>query len=279
MAIGPDFATTRAVFFTFSEERGGGATAVAVGRGTLSGDGARLDDVSVIYRQQPAWNTTRHYGSRLVFDGPDHLFVTFGDRGSAFTHAQDPGNAIGAVVRIRPDGSIPADNPFADGVGGAPEVWSWGHRNIQAAAIGADGALWTVEHGAQGGDELNRPEAGVNHGWPIITYGDDYDGSPIGAGETARDGMAQPVYYWDPVVAPSGMVTYDADLFPAWRGDLLLGGLQAQAVVRLTLRRGLVYTEEWLPIGARVRDVAVAGDGALLVSTDNGEILRLLPAD
>ena len=188
VAISPDFATNRSVFLTFSEDRGQGLRAAAVARATLSADRTRLEDLSVIYRQQPAWDTDRHYGSRLVFDTDGSLFVTFGDRGSAFDAAQDPTNAIGAVIRLEPDGTIPDDNPFADGGEGAPEVWSWGHRNIQSATLGPDGALWTVEHGPQGGDELNRPEAGVNHGWPIITYGEDYGGGLVGEGITAREG-------------------------------------------------------------------------------------------
>ncbi len=277
VAISPDFATNRSVFLTFSEDRGQGLRAAAVARATLSADRTRLEDLSVIYRQQPAWDTDRHYGSRLVFDTDGSLFVTFGDRGSAFDAAQDPTNAIGAVIRLEPDGTIPDDNPFADGGEGAPEVWSWGHRNIQSATLGPDGALWTVEHGPQGGDELNRPEAGVNHGWPIITYGEDYGGGLVGEGITAREGLAQPVYYWDPVIAPSGMATYDGDLFPEWRGDLLIGGLQSQALVRLSLRDGRVHTEEWLPMGTRVRSVAIADDGAVLVGKDDGEIVRVVP--
>ncbi len=277
VVIGPDFAQDRAVFLTFSEDRGGGLLAAAVARGTLSADARALEDVSVLYRQEPPRPGGRHFGSRLVFDRSGALFATFGDRGDAFDDAQSPFNGVGAVVRILPDGSIPPDNPFADGRAGDPAVWSWGHRNIQAATLGLDGALWTVEHGAQGGDELNRPEAGANHGWPLIAYGEDYGGDPIGDGDTARDGMAQPVYYWDPVIAPSGMATYTGELFAGWRGDLLIGGLQAQALVRLSLREGQVYTEEWLPLGARVRSVAVALDGAVLVGTDAGEIVALRP--
>ena len=276
VVVSPDFSTDRLIFLTFSEDRGGGNSAPAVARGRLSGDASALEDVQVIFRQDPAWNTTRHYGSRLVFDRQGSLYVTFGDRGSSWTEAQSPASAIGAVVRIRPDGSPVADNPFASG-GGAPEVWSYGHRNIQAATLGADGALWTVEHGPQGGDELNRPVAGANHGWPIISYGEDYDGTPINEGETAREGMEQPVYFWDPVIAPSGMATYSGDVFPGWEGDLLIGGLQAQALVRLTLRGERVFTEEWLPMNARVRDVMVTSSGSVLVALDTGEIRRLIP--
>ncbi|TVR00229.1 MAG: PQQ-dependent sugar dehydrogenase [Deltaproteobacteria bacterium] len=277
VVLGPDFATDRSVFLTFAEPRDGGHTAPAVARGTLSADATRLDDVSILYRQEPSRPENRHFGSRMAFAPDGTLFATFGDRGAAFEDAQSPFNSIGAVIRILPDGSIPEDNPFADGENGAPAVWSWGHRNIQSATIGTDGALWTVEHGPQGGDELNRPDAGVNHGWPIITYGVNYGGRPVGQGITEQEGMAQPVYYWDPVIAPSGMATYRGDLFPDWEGDFLIGGLQSQSLVRLSLRDGLVHTEEWLPMSVRVRSVAVAPDGTVLVGTDAGEIVAILP--
>ncbi|MFK7927475.1 MAG: PQQ-dependent sugar dehydrogenase [Myxococcota bacterium] len=277
VAIDPDFSNNGRIYLTFAEDRGGGLSAPTVARGVLNAGNDGLDDVTILFRQTPAWNTTRHFGSRLVFGDDGTLFATFGDRGSAFTDAQDPNNAIGAVIRINTDGSVPADNPFADGVGGAPEVWSYGHRNIQSATWGADGALWTVEHGAKGGDELNRPKAGDNHGWPIISYGEDYNGSPIGDGSTAKDGLAQPMYYWDPVIAPSGMATYTGGLFDGWDGDLLIGGLRSEGLVRLSLRDGQVYTEEWFPLGVRVRSVAIAADGAVLVGTDAGQIVRIVP--
>lgn len=277
VAIGPDFASDRSVFLTFTEDRGGGTYAPAVARGTLSADGSRLEDLTVLYQQSPPRSEGRHFGTRLVFDRDGNLFVTFGDRGSSFEDAQSPFNGIGAVIRIRQDGSIPSDNPFVDGVDGDPAVWSWGHRNIQSATLDADGRLWTVEHGARGGDELNQPQAGLNYGWPIITYGQDYNGQPVGDGLTALDGMEQPVYFWDPVIAPSGMATYRGSLFEGWDGDLLVGGLQAQALVRLSLRDGRVYTEEWLPMGTRVRCVAIAEDGAVLLGTDAGEIVVVRP--
>lgn len=278
VAIDPrTFDADRRVFLTFVEDRGDGLTATSVARGVLDDDGAALDDLTVIFRQEPAWSTTRHFGARLVVDADGALFVTFGDRGSAFEEARSPFSAIGAVVRIDADGAALDDNPFADGVDGLPAVWSWGHRNIQSATIGPDGALWTVEHGPQGGDELNRVEAGVDHGWPIITYGQDYTGLPVGEGLTAQEGLAQPVYYWDPVVAPSGMATYAGGLFEGWDGDLLVGGLQSEGLVRLTLRDGRVFTEEWLPMGSRVRAVAVAQDGAVLVGVDAGQVLRVVP--
>lgn len=279
VAVSPEFAEDRLVFLSLAEARDDDLSGAAIARGVLSEDHRSLDDVTVIYRQEPAWSGGRHFGSRIVFDDDGKLFATFGDRGSAFDEAQDPGNAIGAVIRLNKDGSIPDDNPFADGGEGAPEIWSWGHRNIQAATLGRDGALWTVEHGPAGGDELNKPAAGVNHGWPIISYGRDYTGLPIGFGRTEQEGMAQPVYYWDPVIAPSGMATYTGALFEGWEGDLLVGGLVAQAVVRLTIRDDEVYTEEWLEIGQRVRDIAVDSDGSILIITDatDGAVLRLVP--
>lgn len=273
----PDFAANRRIYMTFSESRGNGQAAAAVARAVLSEDGSSLSELTTIYQQQPAWPGGRHFGSRLVFAADGTLFATFGDRGSAFDEAQDPTSAIGAVIRIDTDGGVPSDNPFADGGEGSPEIWSWGHRNIQAATLGADGALWTVEHGPQGGDELNRPEAGVNHGWPVITYGEDYGGGDVGDGITEAEGMAQPVYFWDPVIAPSGMATYSGTLFPDWEGDLLIGGLRAQGLVRLTVAGSEVCSEEWLPLGVRTRSVAMAADGAVLVGTDAGEILRIVP--
>ena len=277
VVISPNFEQDRQVFLSFSEARDGGKMAAAVARATLASDGSALEEATVIYRQEPPHRGGRHFGSRLVFDASGALFATFGDRGDAFEEAQSPFSGIGAVIRILPDGGIPQDNPFVDGEGGDPAVWSWGHRNIQSATIGPDGALWTVEHGARGGDELNRPESGANHGWPIISYGIDYSGRPIGEGLTQQEGMAQPVYYWDPVIAPSGMATYTGELFDDWRGDLLIGGLQAEAVVRLKVKEGRVYTEEWIPMGVRVRSLAIANDGAVLVGTDAGEIVALRP--
>jgi len=278
VALSPDFAVNRHVFLSYAEARDGGR-GTTIARGTLGAGNDRLDDVTILYRQAPAWSGGRHFGSRVVFSPDGTLFATFGDRGDAFTDAQDPTNAIGAVIRINADGSIPADNPFASGGAGAPEIWSWGHRNIQSATIGADGALWTVEHGPAGGDELNRPAPGVNHGWPIISYGEDYNGQPVGDGITEQGELAQPVYYWDPVIAPCGMATYEGDLFEGFQGDLLVGGLRANAVVRLSLWGGRVYTEEWLNVGSRVRDVAVDANGAIIVITDSedGRLLRLVP--
>ncbi|MFY8150914.1 MAG: PQQ-dependent sugar dehydrogenase, partial [Hyphomicrobiales bacterium] len=203
-------------------------------RGRL--DGTTLRDVGVIYRQTPKVGGGRHFGSRLVFAPDGTLFVTQGDRGSMSESAQDLATTIGKVVRIKPDGSIPADNPFIGRSDARAEIWSYGHRNAQGATIDpATGLLWTVEHGARGGDELNQPQAGRNYGWPVITYGRDYSGEKIGVG-TTRSGLEQPVYYWDPSIAPSGLTFYTGDAIPAWKGSLFLGALAGQRLVRLTLR-------------------------------------------
>jgi glucose/arabinose dehydrogenase len=282
VVVRDDFAETRRLWWSFSEPRGGGRNATAVATGVLSPDFAALDEVEVIFRQEPAWRSTRHFGSRLVFDRDGALFVTTGERSLPEPRrlAQDVGTHLGKILRIDPMGGPAAGNPEIEG--GLPEIWSYGHRNLQAAALGPDGALWTVEHGPRGGDELNRPEAGRNYGWPVITYGEDYSGAPIGDGITVRDGMEQPVYYWDPVIAPSGMVFYDGEMFPDWQGDALIGGLAGQALVRLTMRDGRVTGEaRYMQGEARLRDVDVAEDGAIMVLTDsgNGALIRLTPGE
>ena len=280
VAIRDDFERTRRVWWSFSESRGNDGNATAVATGILASDGSALSDVRVIFRQQPAWLSRNHFGSRLVFDRTGALFVTTGERSLPEPRqlAQDVGTHLGKIIRINPDGGAAEGNPHIEG--GLPEIWSYGHRNLQAAALGPDGALWTVEHGPRGGDELNRPEAGKNYGWPIITYGQDYSGRPIGDGITARDGMEQPIYYWDPVIAPSGLAFYDGAMFPAWRGSALIGGLSSRSLVRLTLEAGRVSGEaRYLEGTGRVRDVAVARDGSIMLLTDDGgQLLRITPA-
>ena len=278
IGLPPDFASSRLVFLTYSEPRDGRENGTSVVRGRLSDDRTALENVTVIFRMQPGRDSGHHFGSRIVFTDDGNLFVTLGDRGGSMQMAQDPTNHLGSVLRLRPDGSVPDDNPFVDHAQNRPEIWSYGHRNLQAATLDGQGRLWTVEHGPQGGDELNQPQPGVNHGWPIITYGENYNGQPIGDGITAQEGLQQPIYYWDPVIAPSGMDYYDGELFPQWQGDLLVGGLRAEAVVRLTLKDDRVYTEEWLDVDARARDVKVGPDGAIYVATDDGTILRLVPS-
>ena len=280
VAVAPDFAQTRRIWWSFAETREGGKTSTSVATGTLSADGTRIEGAKVIFRQEPAWESTMHYGSRLVFDQQGGLFVTTGERSlpKARQLAQDVNTHLGKVLRIDPmTGRGLSGNPFANG-GGQPEIWSWGHRNLQAAALDAEGRLWTVEHGPKGGDELNMPLAGRNYGWPIITYGEDYSGKAIGKGITQQEGMEQPVYYWDPVIAPSGMAFYDGAMFPEMQGDALIGGLQAKALVRLKIKDGHVIGEQHLAQGiGRVRDVAIAPDGAIMVLTDaeDGALIRL----
>jgi glucose/arabinose dehydrogenase len=278
VAIDPRFADNRLVYLSYAEPADDGTSGTAVARGRL-GDG-RLENVQVIYRQVPKVRGNMHFGSRLVFDREGRLFITQGDRHSQRPRVQDLSSTIGKVVRINADGSVPRDNPFVGRQGARPEIWSYGHRNIQAAALHPQsGQLWTVEHGARGGDELNHPEAGKNYGWPVITYGIDYSGARIGEG-TQREGMEQPVYYWDPVIAPSGMTFYTGDAFPDWRGSAFVGSLQPGALVRLTIDNDRVTREErYLGDVGRVRDVQQGPDGALYVITDaaNGRLLRISP--
>ncbi|PZR89303.1 MAG: glucose dehydrogenase [Stutzerimonas stutzeri] len=279
VVVRDDFAETRRVWWSYAEPRGNGENATAVATGVLSEDGSELTDVRVIFQQNPARASSAHFGSRLVFDQEGMLFVTTGDRYQARALAQDVDTHIGKVLRIDPEGGPAEGNPNIDG--GQPEIWSYGHRNLQSAALAPDGALWTGEHGPRGGDELNQPQAGMNYGWPVITYGLDYSGAPIGDGLTAQDGMEQPVYYWDPVIAPGGMTFYEGVLFPEWQGDLLIGGLASQALVRLSLADGRVTGEaRYLQGQGRIRDVDVARDGAIVILTDaeNGALLRLTPA-
>ena len=279
LALDPGFARNRLIYLSYAEPGEGGA-GTAVARARL-GEG-RLEDVRVIYRQQPKVEGGSHFGSRLVFTRDGKLFVTQGERAGYREQAQDLSNDLGKVVRIEADGSVPGDNPFVGRVGVRPEIWSYGHRNVQAAAIHPEtGRLWTVEHGARGGDELNHPEAGKNYGWPVITYGVDYSGIRIGEG-TAREGLEQPVYFWDPVIAPSGMVFYTGDAFPGWKGSVLVGSLRG-ALVRLELQDGKVVREERYQedgLGERIRDVRQGPDGLVYVVTDegNGRVLRVRPA-
>ncbi|MEZ5722240.1 MAG: PQQ-dependent sugar dehydrogenase [Paracoccaceae bacterium] len=282
VAVRDDFAETRRVWWSFAEPRGGGTNATAVATGVLSPDATRMDEVAVIFRQEPAWDSSAHFGSRLVFDRDGALFVTTGERAKSEPRAlaQDVSTHLGKVLRIDPMGGPAAGNPEIPG--GRPEIWSWGHRNMQGATLGPDGALWTVEHGPRGGDELNRPEPGRNYGWPVVSYGQEYSGAPVGEGRTAADGIEQPLYYWDPVIAPSGMVFYDGEIFPDWQGSLLIGGLASQALVRLELDGPKVTGEaRYLQGMGRIRDVDIAADGAVMLLTDarRGALIRVTPAE
>lgn len=277
----PDFAQNRRLYFSYSEQRSDGLTGTAIAHGRLSADGTALSDLTRIFSMSPASGGTRHFGSRIVFKGDGTLWFTIGDRGDR-PRAQDPQDHAGSVLRITDDGEIPADNPFADGRNGARELWSYGHRNAQGAVRHPDtGALWTVEHGARGGDEINRPEPGKNYGWPAISYGRHYSGGQIGLG-TSAPGMEQPLYYWDPSIAPSGLAVVRSDLFPAWDGDLLVGALRGQTLVRLDLENGAIVGEERLFTDSfgRVRDVRIGPDGAVWLLTDEGDgrLVRIVPA-
>jgi glucose/arabinose dehydrogenase len=279
VALSPGFAQDRLVYLSFAE-RGSGGAGTAVARGRLGERG--LEDTQVIWRQQPKVDGSyNHWGSRLVFRPDGTLFVTLGDRFVHSERAQDLSTTIGKIVRINPDGSVPRDNPFVGRSGALPEIWSYGHRNVQAAVLDARGELWTVEHGARGGDELNNPQPGKNYGWPVITYGVDYSGARIGFG-TSHPGMEQPVYYWDPVIAPSGATFYSGTAFPDWRGDLLVGSLRPGALVRLRIVNGRVTQEERYldELGERIRDVREGPDGAIYLLTDSsrGRLIRVEPA-
>jgi glucose/arabinose dehydrogenase len=284
VALAPDFESSSRIFFSYSEPReGGNGTSVASARLGLNDDGGgKLEDVKVIFRQTPTYDGNKHFGSRLVFGSRGELFVTVGERSDAAVRgqAQDISSGLGKVFRIDQSGAPLPDNPFVKQEGALPEIWSLGHRNMQSAALDGQGRLWTVEHGPRGGDELNRPEGGLNYGWPEVTYGIDYGGGPIGKGITASAETQQPVYYWDPVIAPSGMAFYDGDEFPEWRGAFLIGGLVAQALVVVHLKNDRVAFEERVPLGARVRDVKAGPDGAVYAVTESrsgsSQILRLI---
>jgi glucose/arabinose dehydrogenase len=280
VALDPRFTDNGFVYLSYAEPGIRNTAGTSVVRARLRDD--RLDDVRVIYHQQPKVRGAGHFGSRLVFARDGTLFVTQGDRRGFSDQAQDLSSGIGKIVRINPDGSVPRDNPFVGRAGAQPQIWSYGHRNIQGAALHPDtGQLWTAEHGARGGDELNHPEAGKNYGWPVITYGVDYSGAKIGEG-TAKRGMEQPVYYWDPVIAPSGMTFYTGDAFPGWKGSILIGSLTPGGLVRLTLENGKVAREERYrgELGERIRDVRQGPDGAVYLLTDSrdGRVLRITPA-
>jgi glucose/arabinose dehydrogenase len=280
--LAPDFEKSHIIYFSYGEPRDAGKNGTSVARAKLvfEGDGGKLDDVKVIFRQEPAAKSAHHFGSRLVWAKDGTLFVTTGERNSLRDQSQNPANDIGKVIHINADGTIPADNPKLEGW--APEVWSIGHRNMQGAALRPEtGTLYVVEHGAQGGDELNHPEAGKNYGWPVITYGIDYSGAKIGEG-SEKAGMEPAVYYWVPSIATSGLAFYTGDLFPDWKGNAFVGGLAGTQVQRLVLEGNEVVAAETLleDQGKRIRDVRQGPDGALwLLADDSGEVLRITPGE
>jgi glucose/arabinose dehydrogenase len=282
LALDPAFPTNHRIYFAYSEPHEAGSN-LAVARAELvEGAQPALRDLKVIFRAVPPRDGTANIGGRLVFGADGTLFVTVGDRFESKEQAQSLASDLGKIVRIDTDGAVPEDNPFVGRAGARPEIWSLGHRNGEAIAFNPwTHQLWEIEHGARGGDEINVIQPGRNYGWPVITYGEDYSGKPIGAGITQKPGMEQPLYYWDPVIAPSGMAFYTADLFPAWKGSLFVGGLASQHVARLTLKDDRVIGEEWLlsDLEERFRDVVQGPDGALYILTDNplGRVLKLLP--
>jgi glucose/arabinose dehydrogenase len=284
VALDPEFATNKIIYWSYAEPRqGGNGTALAKGVLTEGASGPSVANVQVIFRQMPTFESDYHFGSRIVFTSDGKLFLALGERAvpGAREKSQDLGTHFGKVVRINTDGSVPQDNPFVGRSDAKPEIWSYGHRNIQAATLDASGQLWDIEHGPRGGDELNRPEPGKNYGWPVITYGIEYEGPKIGAGITAKEGLEQPVYYWDPVIAPSGMIFYSGDLFPQWKGDIFVGGMASTKLVRLKLENDKVVGEEWLlqDRSSRIRDVKQGADGAIYVIAEgpNTSILRIAP--
>lgn len=291
VALDPAFASNQLIYWSFSEPQADRTNNTAVARGKFV-DGAtpKVENVQVIYHQAPSVTSNGHYGSRLAFGRDGTLFVTQGDRQTSANRelVQKTDTLIGKIVRINPDGSIPKDNPFVGKEGVRPEIWSLGHRNIQSAAINpATGDLWEVEHGTKGGDELNIAKKGLNYGWPDVAYGVEYNNRPIREGVTARPGTEQPIYYWDPVIAPSGMMFYTGNLFPAWKGSLFIGGLFSTNLVRLDVKGDRITGEERLlrdlqPAPERIRDVRQGPDGAIYVVTNAvtgtpGKILKLVP--
>ncbi|NMA99458.1 MAG: PQQ-dependent sugar dehydrogenase [Phyllobacteriaceae bacterium] len=273
VALANDFETSGKIYFSFAEKReGGNGTSVAAGTLTFDDAGApTLSDVSVIFRQMPTYNGRLHYGSRIVPNDDGTLYVTVGERSDAEVRgqAQELESGLGKVFRINADGSAVEGNPFIGEGNALPEIWSSGHRNVQGATLDGEGRLWTIEHGARGGDELNRPEAGKNYGWPDVAYGIEYNGNPIGEGVTSSAETQQPIYYWDPVIAPSGMDYYDGSEFPEWEGAFIIAGLMAQGVVVVHTDGDRVTTEQRVPLNARVRDVKTGPDGAVYAVTEN----------
>ncbi len=288
VALDPNFAANQMIYWSYSEPGSDGRNNTAVAKGKLV-DGAtpRIDNIKVIWRQTPSLQSNQHFGSRVVFAKDGTLFVTLGDRGAlpGRMQAQDLKSAIGKIVRINTDGSAPKDNPFVGRADALPEIWSYGHRNVQGAFLHpTTGELWELEHGPQGGDELNIARKGKDYGWPSITYGVEYGGTLRKIGEgSAKAGMEQPVYYWDPVIAPGGLTYYNADLFPKWKGSVFASGLNPSFVSRLTLNGDKVTGEERFKFSDRAneryRDINVGPDGAIYLLTDgpNARLLKVAP--
>jgi glucose/arabinose dehydrogenase len=290
VALAPDFAKSKRIYFSFFENLGDGYSNTYLAHAVLDQAGNAVHDVTVIYRGVPALpekNFSAKQGGRIVFARDGSLFMTVGDRDGNNKHdydeqlAQKLDNDVGKIIHLTQEGAPAPDNPFLDKPGVRPEIWAYGIRSPQGFVLAPDGSLWETEHGPRGGDELNRIQKGKNYGWPVITHGIDYPGGPIGEGIIAKDGMEQPVYYWDPVIAPSGLAYYNGKLFPKWRGNLLAGALRGTGVYRLELRDGKVVAEEPLltDLKTRIRDVRVGPDGAVYLLTEQKALLKLTPAD
>ncbi|ANE49477.1 PQQ-dependent sugar dehydrogenase [Flavisolibacter tropicus] len=279
ITIDPQYASNRMVYWVFSEKTSQG-NLTAVAKGKLSADEHSIENATVIYRATPAFNSNMHYGGRILVDATGNLIVSTGERSDIITRpqAQDLNSALGKIVRITKDGQPAPGNPFTGRAGARPELYSYGHRNVQGLAFHpVTGDLWENEFGPRGGDELNRIQAGHNYGWPTITYGLEYSGQMVGEGITQKDGLDQPVYYWDPVLSPSGMTFYSGDQIPEWKNNLFIGGLSSNHIARLVIRDNKVVGEERLLSGEgqRFRDVAQGKDGALYAITDEGRLYRI----
>lgn len=276
-----DFARNRTIYFCYAQP-GEGGNSTALARARLAEDLRSLQQVKVLFVQRPKVSSTAHFGCRIVDRGDGTLFLTLGERFGRMAMAQDLDNHLGKVVRVGKDGSVPADNPFVGKSGALPEIWSYGHRNPQGATLGPDKRLWINEHGPQGGDEINLPEAGANYGWPLVSHGVHYGGSEVGSGRPEMSGIASPIYHWTPSIAPSGMAFLDSDRYgEKWRGSLFVGALAGRHLVRLQLDGSDVVAEEKLleDAGRRIRDVRTGPDGLIYLLTDeqDGRLLRLQP--
>lgn len=280
VVLDSDFASNRTLYFCYSEPATNGTNGTALAKAQLSADQTQLEALQIIFSQRPKKASQLHFGCRIVERPDGTLLLTLGERSHFKEEAQNLQSHLGKIVRIHKDGSVPKDNPFMGRTDALPEIWSYGHRSPQGAALAPDGTFWMNEHGPQGGDEINRPEPGKNYGWPVITHGENYGGGKIGAGITHKEGMEQPVHHWTPSIAVSGMAFITSDRYPGWKGDMVVGALKAQRLERIRFQGKQVSKVEWLlpELGQRVRDVRQGPDGWLYVLTDrsNGQLLRLV---